>query len=57
MRIGGGRMRDHLPQAPIKPMKSSVYDDYARLQRKVAELTLENKRLMRELRMASKNAC
>lgn len=49
-------MKDHLPQAPIKSMKSSVYDDYARLQRKVAELTLENKRLKRELRMASKNA-
>lgn len=55
MRIGGGQVKDSLPIT--KPLKSNVYDDYVRLQRKVAELTLENKRLKRELRLTSKNAC
>lgn len=57
MRIGGGHVKQHIPVLSSKPVKSDVYADYVRLQRKVAELTLENKRLVRELRMASKNAC
>ncbi|WP_270813892.1 hypothetical protein [Exiguobacterium sp. CinTr1] len=48
-------MKDSLPIK--KPLKSNVYDDYVRLQRKVADLTLENKRLKRELRLTAKNAC
>lgn len=54
MRIAGGQVKDALPTP--RPLKSSVYDDYIRLQRKVAELALENKRLKRELRLTSKNA-
>ncbi|WP_214780755.1 hypothetical protein [Exiguobacterium sp. s22] len=48
-------MKDSLPIT--KPLKSNVYADYVQLQRKVADLTLENKRLKRELRLTSKNAC
>lgn len=54
MRIGGGQVKDTLPTT--RPLKSDVYADYVRLQRKVAELTLENKRLKQELRLTSKTA-
>ena len=54
MRIAGGQVKDALPTP--RPLKSDVYADYVLLQRKVAELALENKRLKRELRLTSKTA-
>lgn len=52
MRIGGGQVKDSLPIT--KPLKSNVYDDYVRLQRKVAELEAEVKTLRRGLYFAKK---